>query len=284
MIAEKLLRESNKHKGVCVGLDTDLKYIPDYIMSKDVSLSEKVFEFNKLIIDAVCDEVACFKVQIAYYESLGLEGLSAYSRTLKYLASKEKISIADIKRGDIAATAEKYAEAHFSGEFEADYVTLNAYMGEDAISPFYSYFQTGAKGAFVLVKTSNPSGVDIQNIEVNHEYVYQLMAKNVAKWGAQFVDDSGFSSIGAVIGLTYPDEIKRIKPLMPNTFFLIPGYGAQGGTGKDLAQLFSEGICGVVNSSRGIIAAHVKKGLEVGFEEESRKAVLAMKEDIGKWL
>ena len=284
MIAQKLLNEAIQHKGICVGLDTDLKYIPDYIMNKDVSLSEKMFELNKQIIDAVYEESACFKVQIAYYEALGLEGLSAYSRTLKYIKSKQKISIADIKRGDIAATAEKYAEAHFSGEFEADFVTLNAYMGEDAISPFYPYFKSGEKGAFILVKTSNPSGVDLQNVKTDDEFIYQLMAKKVAGWGEQFVDESGYSAIGAVVGLTYPEEIKYIQPIMPHTMFLIPGYGAQGGTGKDLAELFQNGICGIVNSSRGIIAAHIKNGIEFGFADEARKAVLAMKEDIGKWL
>ena len=284
MIAQKLYKEAIKHNGICVGLDTDISYVPPYIAKKDTSDGEKIFEFNKTIIDAVYENTACFKVQIAYYEALGIEGLQAYARTLQYIKTKDKIAIADIKRGDISATAIKYAKGHFDGDFEADYVTLNAYMGEDAISPYYPYFNAQNKGAFILLKTSNPSGVQFQDIDVNGEYLYQKIAKKIDEWGKDFIDESGYSAIGAVIGLTYPEEFQLIKPLMPNSFFLIPGYGAQGGTGKDIAGLFKEDVCGVVNSSRGIIAKHIKKQIDVGFEEEALRAVLAMKEDIGQWL
>ncbi len=284
MIAQKLYKEAVRHNGVCVGLDTDISYLPKYIAEKDCSNGEKIFEFNKTVIDAVYEHVACFKVQIAYYEALGIEGLDAYAKTLRYIKTKDKIAIADIKRGDISATAKKYAQGHFEGEFEADYVTLNAYMGEDAISPYYPYFKDQNKGAFILLKTSNPSGVQFQDIYINGEYLYQKIAKRIDEWGKDFIDESGYSAIGAVIGLTYPEEFNLIKPHMPNSFFLIPGYGAQGGTGKDIAELFKEDVCGVVNSSRGIIARHVKKQIDVGFEEEAFQAVLTMKEDIGQWL
>lgn len=284
MIANKLYNEAKRHYGICVGLDSDVSYLPEYIKQKDASNGEKLLEFNKTIIDAVYEQSACFKVQIAYYEALGLDGLKAYSETLKYIKNKGKITIADIKRGDISATAEKYAIAHFTGDFEADFVTLNAYMGEDAISPYYPYFNSCNKGAFILVKTSNPSSADFQDIIIDGRNLYETAAEKVSAWGKNYVDESGFSAIGAVIGLTYPQEFKSIRPLMPHTFFLIPGYGAQGGTGKDIAELFKDGICGTVNSSRGIIAAHIKKGLDKGFEEETLRAVLAMKEDISKWL
>ena len=284
MIAQKLYKEAVKHNGVCVGLDTDISYLPKYIAEKDCSNADKLFEFNKTIIDAVYENAACFKVQIAYYEALGLEGLTAYAKTLQYIKTKDKIVIADIKRGDISATAKKYAQGHFEGEFEADYVTLNAYMGEDAISPYYPYFKNHNKGAFILLKTSNPSGVQFQDIDIDGEYLYQKIAKKINEWGRDFIDESGYSAVGAVIGLTYPEEFNYIKPLMPNAFFLIPGYGAQGGTGKDIAELFKKDVCGVVNSSRGIIAKHVKKQIDIGFEEEALRAVLAMKEDIGQWL
>lgn len=284
MIAHKLYKDAAKNYGVCVGLDSDISYLPAYIAKKDISAGEKIFEFNKKIIDAVYEHSACFKVQIAYYEALGIEGLTAYAKTLKYIKSVDKISIGDVKRGDIAATADKYALGHFSGDFEADYVTLNAYMGEDAVSPYYSYFKDHDKGAFVLIKTSNPSGVDFQDIKINGMNLYEKVAQKVNEWGKPFIDESGFSAVGAVIGLTYPEEFKLIQPLMPNTFFLVPGYGAQGGTGKDIAEIFKDKICGIVNSSRGIIASHVKKGIDKGFEEEALRAVIAMKEDISKWL
>ena len=284
MIANRLYNEAKKHFGVCVGLDTDISYVPNCIAKKDISNGEKIFEFNKAIIDAVSEESACFKVQIAYYEALGLEGLSAYAQTLKYIKAKGKISIADIKRGDISATAKKYADAHFTGDFEADYVTLNAYMGEDAISPYYDYFKNRDKGAFVLVKTSNPSGVDFQDIKVSDARLYEMVGEKLNEWGKQFTDESGYSSIGAVVGLTYPEEFISLLPKMDSTFFLIPGYGAQGGTGEDIAKIFKNDFCGVVNSSRGIIASHIKNNIDEGFAQEALTKVKLMKEDISKWL
>jgi orotidine-5'-phosphate decarboxylase len=284
MIAEKLYKAAEKNAAVCVGLDTDVSYLPECIATLDLGIDEKIFMFNKAIIDATYEHVACYKVQIAYYEALGLNGLKAYAETLRYIRGKGIVAIADIKRGDIAATAQKYAQAHFEGDFEADYITLNAYMGEDAVSPYYPYFKSGKKGTFVLVKTSNDSGPVFQDcVTEDGTELYRKVAKEVDRWGSDFVDNSGFSSIGAVIGLTYPNEILIVKELMPKAFFLIPGYGAQGGTGKDLSMLFSDRICGVVNSSRGIIASHVKKGINEGFAEEALHCVLAMKEDIGEW-
>ena len=283
MIIDKLYEQAKANFGVCVGLDTAYAYLPDYLKNSEMSLCDKIFEFNRLIIDATNELCACYKLQIAYYEAMGIEGMKAYSRTLKYLKQIGKISIGDIKRGDIAATAEQYATAHFSGDFEADIVTLNAYMGEDAVSPYYDYFREG-KGAFIIIKTSNKSSSDLQDIHTEYGKIFEVKGKAVSKWGEAFIGKSGFSALGAVAGLTYTEEFKTLRSHMPNTFFLIPGYGAQGGSGEDIGTFFRDGICGVVNSSRGIIATHLKKNINEGFEEEARSALIAMREDIAVWL
>lgn len=282
MIMDNLYNKAKKSP-VCLGLDTKLSYLPQYLLDKDMAQGEKIFEFNRRIIDAATGKVGCFKVQIAYYEALGLEGMACYAKTLNYIRKKGEIVIADIKRGDISATAEQYAKAHFSGDFEADIVTVNAYMGEDALMPYYSYLQKG-KGLFVLVKTSNPSGNDFQNQMIGNKTLYQRTAEKVSLWGENFIGASGFSAIGAVTGCTYPDEFQSIKALMPKTFFLIPGYGAQGGSGQDIARFFRDGICGVVNSSRGLITAHKGKCEEEAFVDFIVKAIDNMNEDIFKWL
>lgn len=284
-ITDRLLNEANKKSPICVGLDTKEEYIPDFIMKMDIPLGEKVYLFNKYIIDATNELAACFKVQIAFYEQMGLEGLQAYSKTLKYIKGKGAISIADVKRGDISSTASAYAKAHFEGDFEADYITVNGYMGIDAVSPYFEYIKNNEKGLFVLVKTSNPSSGELQDLKLESEdAVYLKMAELVCSWGEDFIGKSGFSAIGAVAGLTYPKEFKQLKEKMPNTFYLIPGYGAQGGTGKDIAQIFDKGICGVVNSSRGIIAAAKGKDETEGFINYIVEAAEKMKEDILQWL
>lgn len=268
---------------VCVGLDTQYSFLPGYLKDKDMTVGEKIFEFNRKIIDATIDDAACYKVQIACYEALGLDGLAAFAKTVRYAREKGAIVISDIKRGDISSTAKQYAQGHFTGDFETDIITVNAYMGVDAVSPYYEYM--GEKGMFLLVKTSNPSSGDIQDVETQDgEPVYIKMARKVSEWGNQFIGKSGFSAIGAVVGLTYPAEFMKIKEYMPNTFFLIPGYGAQGGTGKDIAEVFSDGICGVVNSSRGLITAHKDKTQGEDFDIYVHDAVIKMKKDIFAWL
>jgi orotidine-5'-phosphate decarboxylase len=284
MIADKLYKKANTISPICVGLDTMLEYIPKYIQNEDSSIEEKIFKFNKMIIDAVYSDVACFKVQIAFYEALGIEGLKAYAKTLKYLKQRNCIAIADVKRGDISSTAKMYAKAHFEGDFEADYITINAYMGQDSVSPYYEYIQNNHKGLFVLLKTSNTSSKDFQDVLVDGSAYYELVAQKIKQWGNAYIGQSGFSSIGAVVGLTYPDEFKKIAMIMPNTFFLIPGYGAQGGSGKDIADVFKNRICGVINSSRGVITAHKGKSEDEGFVKYIKTAVLNMKEDIIRWL
>lgn len=283
MSMEKLVTAARKKGPVCVGLDTQLSFLPEYLLKKDWSDGEKIFEFNRAIIDATEDEAGCFKLQIAFYEALGLDGMRAFSKTLQYARSRGNATITDAKRGDIASTAEQYAKAHFSGDFETDVMTINVFMGEDAVSPYYPYLAKD-KGVFALVKTSNPSGKDFQDLLVDGETLYERTARKVSEWGERFPGESGFSAIGAVTGLTYPEEFERIRPLLPHTFLLIPGYGAQGGTGKDIAGFFQDGIRGVVNSSRGLITAHKGKTGSEDFAEYVRAAVIEMKQDILKWL
>lgn len=285
MIIDKLYEKSKKNIAVCLGLDTKENFLPDYIKGKDMSLGEKYFEFNKKIIDATKNDVACYKVQIACYEALGLDGMISYSKTLRYIRESGNIVIADIKRGDISSTATMYAEGHLEGDFEADFITINTYMGEDAISPYFPFMKDKDKGVFALVKTSNPHGGQIQDLVTeDEEKVYEKMGDYVSGWGNDFVGKSGYSSVGAVVGLTYPKEFEALRDRMKNTFFLIPGYGAQGGTGKDIAGIFKDDICGVVNSSRGIIAAHKGKIETDSFTDATMEAVKTMQEDIGKWL
>jgi len=280
---ERLFEAVQKKGPVCVGLDTQVSFLPACIQKTDATDGEKIFEFNRRIVDAVHPDVGCFKLQIACYEALGLDGLRAYAKTLKYIRETGCVVISDVKRGDISSTASLYAKAHFSGDFETDLITVNAYMGEDAVSPYYPYFEQG-KGVFVLVKTSNPSGKDFQDLSVGNETLYERMAEKVSQWGEAFVGKSGFSAVGAVTGLTYPEEFTRIRSRMPHAFLLIPGYGAQGGTGKDIANFFGDGVRGVVNSSRGLITAHKGKTEGEDFTDYVHQAVLGMKEDILKWL
>ncbi len=283
MIIDKLYDAVQKKSPVCVGLDPQYSYLPQYLKDQDWSLGEKIFEYNRKIINASIEDAGCYKLQIACYEAMGLEGLECFARSLKYIREQGAIAISDIKRGDISSTAKQYAIGHFTGDFETDFITVNAYMGEDAVSPYYEFLEKD-KGMFILIKTSNPSSGEIQDLKLGESTVYQEMGKLVSKWGEAFVGDCGYSSIGAVVGLTYPKEFEVVKQIMPKTFFLIPGYGAQGGTGKDIAEIFKDDICGVVNSSRGIITAHKNKTEGSDFDLCVNEAVKTMKEDILSWL
>jgi orotidine-5'-phosphate decarboxylase len=284
MIIDLLYSKVSEKGPVCLGLDTRLDYLPQYLLNSRLSTEEKLFQFNKEIIDETIDLVACYKLQIACYEAIGLEGLRAYSRTLKYIRAAGALAIADIKRGDIASTAEMYAKGHFEGDFEADFITVNPYMGIDAISPYFKYLNTGQKGIFILIKTSNESSKDFQDLMVEGARVYQQVTAKVKEWGKEYIGSCGFSLVGGVVGLTCPEEFKTIAELAPNTFFLIPGYGAQGGTGEAVAELFKKSRCGVINSSREIITAHKGRKEDEDFAACAREKVLAMKEDIGQWL
>ena len=281
MIIDRLYREVREKGNVCVGLDTHLNYIPEEIKERYQSIDEILFQFNKRIIDNTYDIVPIFKLQIAFYEAYGLKGLEAYKRSLEYIKSIGSLSIGDIKRGDISSTAEMYAKAHFYGEFEADFITLNPYMGFDSITPYLQYVEKGNKGVFVLLRTSNPGAKDIQYLDVEGEKLYYHVGDKLNEMGSKYLGSCGYSPIGAVVGGTHIDEAKEIRDRYKNMFFLIPGYGHQGGKGKDVAMYLNDGNGGIVNSSRGIITAFKKyeDGVE-NFDKYARQAAMEMKEDI----
>lgn len=283
MIIDKLYDSVKKRGHVCLGLDTALDYIPKEFLNKFQSMEDALFNFNKEIIDATHDEVACFKVQIAYYEACGIKGLLAYKKTLEYIRSRGALVIADIKRGDIANTAEMYAKAHFQGDFESDFVTLSPYMGMDSIEPYLSYVKNEEKGLFVLVRTSNKGAEDIQYLKSGEKRVYNIIGERLHKVGQDFLGECGYSSIGGVVGCTHIEEGIELREKLKNMFFLIPGYGAQGGTAEDVALYLKEGNGGVVNSSRGILLAYKKhENGEAYFERFAREEVLRMKSEILK--
>ncbi|WP_195428518.1 orotidine-5'-phosphate decarboxylase [Clostridium sp. D46t1_190503_E9] len=281
LIMDKLFNRVEERGVVCVGLDTALEYIPSYLF-EGRSEVEALVEFNKQIIDATIDVAACFKVQIAYYEALGLRGMIAYKETLDYLREKDAIIIADIKRGDIAATAKQYAKAHFEGDFEADFITLSPYMGMDSIEPYMPYMEKGNKGVFSLVRTSNPGAEDIEMLKTtDYRDVYKVVGDKIAELGKEVVGECGYSSIGGVIGCTHVEEGIEIRKRFKNMFFLIPGYGAQGGKAEDVALYLNNGNGGVVNSSRAILLAYKKKeGMEKDFALLAREEAIKMRDEI----
>lgn len=281
MIIDKLFDEVKLKGMVCVGLDSSLDYIPEELKLEFQDVDKIIFEYNKKIIDATEDIVAIYKPQIAYYEAYGVKGLIAYKNTLEYLKSKNLLSIGDVKRGDIASTAEMYGKAHFEGDFEADFITLNPYMGYDSITPYLKYLETGEKGIFVLLRTSNPGAKDIEYLESNNKKIYYHIGDKLQEMGSKYIGNCGYSSLAAVVGGTHTDEAKEIRDRYNNMFFLIPGYGAQGGKGDGASLYLRDNNGGVVNSSRGIITAYKK--YEDGyknFDKYTRDAVLSMREDI----
>jgi orotidine-5'-phosphate decarboxylase len=282
MIVDKLFDAVTARGPVCVGLDTAMEYLPGDFLAGFDTAGEALFQFNRRIVDATLDCVACYKVQIAYYEALGLEGLRAYARTLQYIRGKGCVAVADIKRGDIAATAQMYAKAHFEGEFEADFVTLSPYMGMDSIEPYLSYVRDHDKGLFVLIRTSNPGAADIQYLEQKDGVrVYRTVGRRVAELGVPYVGRCGYSNIGGVVGCTHVEEAQELRRELSSVFFLIPGYGAQGGTAADVAHYLRDGSGGIVNSSRGILLAWTKqKDGAAHFDAYARTEAEHMRDDI----
>lgn len=280
-IMDKIFKRVEERGVVCVGLDTALDYIPSFI-KEGKSNEDAIVAFNKAIIDATNDVAACFKVQIAYYEALGLEGLKAYKRTLDYLREKDAIIIADIKRGDIAATAKQYAKGHFEGDFEADFITLSPYMGMDSIEPYLPYLESGKKGIFSLVRTSNKGAEDIEYLDTTSgDKVYAVVGDKLMEMGKDLVSDCGYHPLGGVIGCTHVEEGKELRKRFNSMFFLIPGYGAQGGKAEDVAMYLNNGNGGVVNSSRGILLAYKKANMkEEQFAEAARAEAIKMRDQI----
>ena len=294
---DRLFKKVASKGHVCIGLDTAMDYIPPYERRQAASICEAVLSFNRAIIDSTFDIAACYKVQIAYYEELGLNGLSAYAKTLKYIREKGSLVIGDIKRGDIADTAERYAKAHFDGDFEADFVTLSPYMGMDSIEPWLEYAKSKGKGAFVLMRTSNKGRQDFQQLKIlpdeskpEKKFLYRAVADKLSAIAASFPGKHGYGAFGAVVGCTEPEEASEIRNAYKNLFFLIPGYGAQGGAADDAALLLRKGNGGVVNASRSILKAWKEEASgmdETGIDNTfaglaARNAAIAMRDAILK--
>lgn len=282
-----------KQNPTAAGLDTRVEYLPEGFFKPGAnfqkSAGEAIFDFNRALIDAVADIVPAVKVQVAFYEMYGVEGMIAFKRTLDYAKQAGLIVIADVKRGDIGSTAEAYAHAFLSGTpageqtlpaFDSDIVTVNPYLGTDGIQPFADACAQCGKGIFVLVKTSNPSGGEFQDLIADGRPVYEHVGRMTAKWGEGLIGESGYSAVGAVVGATYPEQGERVRALLPHTFFLIPGYGAQGGTAAGIAKSFDKkGGGAIVNASRSIMCAY-KKQPGVPFAAAARNEALRMKDDL----
>ncbi|MFA5659063.1 MAG: orotidine-5'-phosphate decarboxylase [Oscillospiraceae bacterium] len=282
-----------------VGLDPRLEYIPQFIKAKCFAkygetlkgASKAILKFNKEIISAVSDIVPAIKPQCAYYEMFGSEGIKALERTISYAREKGMFVITDGKRNDIGATMEAYASAHLGGvevgktlikPFNADALTVNGYLGTDGIEPLLSECKAGDKGIFVLVKTSNASSGELQDRLIDSKPVYEIMGGMCEKWGCDTVGKYGYSAVGAVVGATYPEQLETLRKAMPHTFFLVPGYGAQGGGAQGVAKAFDKnGLGAIVNSSRAVMCAYQKEKCdERQFAAAALREVIRMKNDI----
>ncbi|MDE5777704.1 MAG: orotidine-5'-phosphate decarboxylase [Lachnospiraceae bacterium] len=301
MINTLVEKISNLNAPVVVGLDPMLSYVPEHIKKAAFEqygetlegAAEAVWQFNKGIVDAVCDLIPAVKPQIAMYEQFGIPGLSAFEKTCAYCKEKGLVVIGDVKRGDIGSTSAAYAVGHigkvqvgsntYSG-FSEDFVTVNPYLGTDGVKPFVDVCKENNKGIFVLVKTSNPSSGEFQDQLVDGVPLYELVAKKVVEWGEECMGNT-YSNVGCVVGATYPEMGRVLRKMMPKTYILVPGYGAQGGKAEDLVHYFNaDGLGAIVNSSRGIIAAYKQDKYEKfgaeNYADASRQAVVDMIQDI----
>ena len=301
MINQLVSKIKKLNAPVVVGLDPMLSYVPEHIVTKALNeygetlegAAEAIWQFNKQIVDKTWDLIPAVKPQIAMYEQFGIPGMVAYKKTVDYCKSKGLVVIGDVKRGDIGSTSAAYAVGHLGkvqvgsqkiAGFDEDFATVNPYLGSDGIEPFIKVCKEEKKGIFVLVKTSNPSSGEFQDQLINGKPLYELVGEKVAQWGMEYMGES-YSYVGCVVGATYPEMGKLLRKVMPKTYILVPGYGAQGGTADSLRPYFNEdGLGAIVNSSRGIIAAHkqekyAKFGAE-NFADASRAAVIDMIEDI----
>lgn len=307
MFVDRLIEKiREKNNPTCLGLDPKIEYVPAFIKEKAFSefgintkgAASAILEFNKRIIDATFDVVPAVKPQLAYYEMYGIEGMNTFNETVKYAKSKDLLVIADGKRNDIGSTAESYSSA-FLGEtiiegeikekiFDTDALTVNPYLGIDGIKPFLDDCKKFKKGIFVLVKTSNKSSGQLQDLVAAYgtKSIYEIVAEYVEEWGKGLIGKYGYSSIGAVVGATYPNQAKILRKTMKNAYILVPGYGAQGGSAKDVSHNFNkDGLGAIVNASRSIMCAYQSDMWKSSFEEEkfdraSRAEAIRMKEDI----
>lgn len=251
-IIDRLYEKVSQNGFVCVGLDTSMDYIPNKI-KENKTIAEAIFAYNKEIIDNTYDVCAIYKLQIAYYESYGLEGMLAYKNTLAYLRQRGLLSIGDVKRSDIAASAQMYAKAHFEGDFETDFITLNPYMGMDSISPYEKYIESGDKGVFVLLRTSNPGAKDFEILPVEGEEFFYKVGDKMKELNDKYLGENSYGPIGLVVGATHSEEVEKIRNRYDKMFFLIPGFGAQKADSMNVYKLLQNLNGGVVNSSRAIL-------------------------------
>lgn len=296
-LIEKIKKTGNP---TVMGLDPRFEMLPECVTNKYPKtlegVAEAIIEYNKALIDATYDIIPAIKPQIAFYEMFGIPGMKAFEETCKYAKEKGMIIIADIKRGDIGSTAAGYSNAYLGktkiGDieqsiFDVDFVTVNPYMGTDCVKPFIEDCKKYNKGLFILVKTSNPSSGELQDLILESgEEVYTNVAKLVEKWGEELIGEYNYSSIAAVVGATYPKQLEDIRKTAPHTFFLIPGYGAQGGKPEDIALGFDDnGLGGIVNASRSLMCAYKSDRWKNEFEEKdyakaTRAEALRMKEEL----
>lgn len=286
-----------------MGLDPRYEMLPECVTQKYPKnlegAAQAIIEFNQKLIDATCDIIPAIKPQIAFYEMYGIPGMKAFQETCKYAKEKGMIVIADIKRGDIGSTAAGYSNAYLGkttiGEveeslYDIDFVTVNPYMGTDCVKPFIEDCKKYNKGLFILVKTSNPSSGELQDVKFeNGEEVYKRVANLVEKWGEELRGEKGYSSIAAVVGATYPKQLEELRSLAPHTFFLIPGYGAQGGKAEDIALGFdSNGIGGIINASRSLMCAYKSDKWKDIYQEDyaqaTRAEAMRMKEELNQFI
>jgi len=279
-LSEFIRKKSNP---TVMGLDPVLSYVPQFIRDGK-SISEALFEFNKGLIDCAADLIPAVKPQSAFYEQYGSEGMKALDMTVEYAAEAGLYVILDVKRNDIGSTAEAYANAFLSEGTGIDCITVNPYLGIDGIKPFITKARETGKSMFILVKTSNPSSADFQDLDCGGLPLYRRVADKVVEWGSDSTASDGYNICGAVVGATYPKQLEELRIAMPNTFILVPGYGAQGGTAQDIVSAFDANGGAVVNSSRGLMCAYMKKDDGTNYQKYTRDAVIAMKEDLAKIL
>ena len=305
MINKLISKIKETNAPIVVGLDPMMKFIPSQIKEAAFKecgetlegAAEAIWQYNKGLVDAIYDLIPAVKPQIAMYEQFGIPGMIAFKKTVDYCKEKDLVVIGDIKRGDIGSTSEAYAVGHLGKVqvrsksyygFDEDFATVNPYLGSDGVNPFIKVCKEEKKGLFILVKTSNPSSGEFQDRLIDGKPLYEIVGEKVAEWGADCMGDE-YSYIGAVVGATYPEMGKVLRKVMPKSYILVPGYGAQGGKGADLVHFFNEdGLGAIVNSSRGIIAAYQQEKYaqfgEAGYADAARAAVLDMREDIAQAL
>ena len=300
MINKLIANIKKTNAPIVVGLDPMLNYVPEHVQKKAFAeygetlegAAEAIWQFNKAIVDATYDLIPAVKPQVAMYEQFGVPGMAAYEKTVSYCQEKGLVVIGDIKRGDIGSTSEAYAVGHLGhvqvgsksyAGFHEDFATVNPYLGSDGVKPFIKVCKEEKKGIFVLVKTSNPSSGELQDRYIGEEPVYCVMGDMCETWGAEQIGAYGYSSVGAVVGATYPEQLTELRKRLPHTFFLVPGYGAQGGGAEGVSKAFDKnGLGAIVNSSRAIMCAYKKEEHcpEEEFASAARREAIRMRDDI----